>query len=159
MKNSFVALALCLLGGAALAQSIEVKDAWVRTSVQGQKSTGAYMTISARDGARLVGGSTPVAGQLEVHEMKMEGEVMRMRALSGVDIPAGQTVAFKPGGGLHIMLLNLKAALPKGSQVPMTLVFKDARGVESKVELRLPVSVAAPAAAAADDHHHGAHKH
>ncbi|WP_137892010.1 copper chaperone PCu(A)C [Ramlibacter sp. 2FC] len=157
MKNSFVALALCLLGGAALAQSIEVRDAWVRASVQGQKSTGAFMKISAPGGIRLVGGSTPVAGQLEVHEMKMDGDVMRMRALSGVDIPAGKTVEFK-SGGLHIMLLNLKAALPKGSQVPLTLVFKDARGAESKLELQLPVSVAPPGAAA-DGHTHGVHKH
>lgn len=160
MKHRLVALALCLLGGAALAQSIEVRDAWVRTSVPGQKSTGAYMKISAPGGARLVGGSTPVAGQLEVHEMRMDGDVMRMRALAGVDIAAGQTLEFMPGGGLHIMLMNLKAALPKGSRVPMTLVFKDARGVESKLELQLPVGVAAPAVAAADaGHHHGQHKH
>lgn len=157
MKHRLVALVLCLLSGAALAQAIEVKDAWIRTSVPGQKSTGAYMKISARDGARLVGGSTPVAGLLEVHEMKMDGEVMRMRALSGVDIAPGQAVEFKPAGGLHIMLTNLKAALPQGSQVPMTLVFKDGRGQESRVELKVPVRIAAPAAAA--DDHHGTHRH
>lgn len=158
MKHRLVALVLCLLSGAALAQAIEVKEAWIRTSVPGQKSTGAFMKISARDGARLVGGSTPVAGQLELHEMKMDGDVMRMRAVPGVDIAAGQTLELK-SGGYHLMLMNLKAALPQGSQVPMTLVFKDGRGQESRVELKVPVRIAPPAPSADDGHHHGMHKH
>lgn len=158
MKHRLVALVLCLLSGAALAQAIEVKEAWIRTSVPGQKSTGAFMKISARDGARLVGGSTPVAGQLELHEMKMDGDVMRMRAVPGVDIAAGQTLELK-SGGYHLMLMNLKAALPQGSQVPMTLVFKDGRGQESRVELKVPVRIAPPAPSADDGHHHGMHRH
>jgi copper(I)-binding protein len=71
--------------------------------------------------------------------MKMEGDVMKMRALQGgLDLPAGKTVELKPGG-YHVMLMDLKAALPKDSTVPMTLVFKDAKGVESKVEVKAPV--------------------
>lgn len=126
----------------AFAQSVDVKDAWVRTSVPGQTATGAFMKITARDGARLVSVSSPVAGVTEVHEMKMDGNVMKMRAVDGgLELPAGKTVELKPGG-YHVMLMDLKAALPKDSTVPLTLVFKDAKGVESKVELKVPVAVA-----------------
>ena len=124
------------------AQGITVKDAWVRTSVPGQMATGAFMKITARENSKLVALSSPVAGVVEVHEMKMDGDVMKMRAVEGgLDLPAGKTVELKPGG-YHVMLMDLKAALPKDSMVPLTLVFKDARGVEHKVELKLPVAVA-----------------
>lgn len=124
----------------AFAQSVEVKDAWVRTSVPGQKATGAFMKITAKDGARLVGAASPVAGVVEIHEMAMDGNVMKMRALAnGLELPAGKAVELKPGG-YHVMLLDLKAALPKDTTVPLTLVFKDAKGVESRLELKLPVA-------------------
>ena len=125
--------------------AINIKDAWVRTTVPGQKATGAFMKITAKEGARLVGASTPVAGMAEVHEMKMDGDVMKMRGLPGLELPAGKTVELKPGG-YHVMLMDLKAALPKDSTVPLTLLFKDAKGVESKMELKLPVSAVAPIA-------------
>lgn len=124
--------------GTLYAQVVEVRDAWVRTSVQGQKSTGAFMKITARDGAKLVAVSSPVAGVTGVHEMKMEGDVMKMRAVPALDLPAGKTVELKPGG-YHVMLMDLKAALAKDSAVPLTLVFKDAKGAESRVELKVPV--------------------
>lgn len=138
--------------------NVEVKDAWVRSTVPGQKGTGAFMKITAKDGAKLVGVSSPVAGVGEVHEMKMEGDVMKMRALPSLDLPAGKAVELKPGG-YHVMLMDLKQALVKDSKVAMTLVFKDAKGAESKMELSLPVSNIAPVAAAgapgkASDHKH-----
>ena len=143
-----VALA-ALTVGSALAQTadpaININDAWVRTTVPGQKATGAFMKITATEGTRLVGASTPVAGVAEVHVMKMDGDVMQMRALPGLELPAGKTVELKPGG-YHVMLMDLKAALPKDSTVPLTLLFKDAKGVQSKIELKLPVSAAAPIA-------------
>ena len=132
-----------VLAGASLpaaAQTVEIKDAWVRTAVPGQMGTGAFMKITARDDVRLVSASSPVAGITEVHEMKMDGGVMKMRAMAdGLELPAGKTVELKPGG-LHLMLMDLKAALPKDSTVPVTLVFKDAKGVQSKLELKLPVA-------------------
>jgi len=128
----------------AFAQTVEVKDAWVRTAVPGQKATGAFMKITARDGARLVSAASAVAGVTEVHEMKMDGDVMKMRAVEGgLELPAGKTVELKPGG-FHVMLMDLKAALPKDSTVPITLVFKDAKGIQSRLELKLPVLTAAP---------------
>ena len=144
LKSIFVAAALAATASASVfAQTIEVKDAWVRTSVPGQKATGAFMKITAREGSRLVSASSPVAGVTEVHEMKMDGNIMKMRALeNGLDLPAGKTVELKPGG-FHVMLMDLKSALPKDSTVALTLVFKDAKGAESKLELKLPVAAAA----------------
>ena len=148
MKLKSLAIIAALASSAALAQTVEVKDAWVRTTVQGQKATGAFMKLTAKDGAKLVGVSSPAAGVGEVHEMKMEGDVMKMRAVTGIELPAGKAVDLKPGG-YHVMLMDLKAALPKDSSVPLTLVFKDAKGVESKVEVKAPVATAAPGATAA----------
>jgi copper(I)-binding protein len=150
MTTKTLIIAAALLAGTAYAQTVDVKDAWVRTSVPGQKATGAFMKLTAKDGAKLVAASSPVAGVTEVHEMKMEGDVMKMKAVAGgLDLPAGKTVELKPGG-YHVMLMDLKAALSKDSTIPLTLVFKDAKGVESRLELKLPVA-AAPMA--------GAHKH
>jgi periplasmic copper chaperone A len=126
---------------------VAVKDAWIRTTVPGQKGTGAFMSITSKTDLRLVGASSAAAGVTEVHEMKMNGDVMQMRAVSGLDLPAGKAVALQPGG-FHVMLLDLKAALPKDATVPLTLLFKDAKGMQSKVDLMVPVATTAPNARA-----------
>ncbi len=148
LKKKLIVISLGLAAGAAFAQNVEIKDAWMRTTVQGQKGTGAFMKLTAKEGTRLVGVSSPVAGVTEVHEMKMEGDIMKMRAVPGLDLPAGKTVELKPGG-YHLMLMDLKAALPRDTTVPVTLVFKDAKGVESKLDIKVPVGTAAPGAAPA----------
>ena len=160
-----IALVLSLLSTAVWAQSVDVKAGWARATVQGQKATGAFMRLTAKDGARLVRAESPAAGLAEVHEMKMEGDVMKMRAMPFLDLPAGKTVELKPGG-YHIMLLDLKAPLAKDTTVPVKLTFKDAKGVESTQELTLPVATSAPgtpampaAGAAGHGHGHGAAKH
>lgn len=156
MKLTTLTALLALSSGLAQAQSVDIKDAWVRTAVPGQSGTGAFMSITVKDGAKLVGASSPVAGVAEVHEMKMENDVMRMRAVPVLDLPAGKTVQLKPGG-YHVMLMELKQALPKGSTVPLTLTLRDAKGQESKVELKLLVAATPPGAAMPA---HGAgHKH
>jgi copper(I)-binding protein len=154
MKTRFciASVLFATLSTAAVAQSVDVKDAWARSTVQGQKATGAFMKLTAKDGAKLVGASSPAAGVVEVHEMKMEGDVMKMRAIpGGLDLPAGKAVELKPGG-YHVMLMDLKAPLAKDTTVPLTLVFKDAKGVESKVELKVPVSTTPPGGAMQMDH-------
>jgi periplasmic copper chaperone A len=143
-------LLACLLTATqwASAQAVEVTGAWARATVQGQKASGAFMQLTAPQGARLISVSTPVAGVAEVHEMKMDGDVMKMRAVAGgLELPAGKTVALSPGG-FHVMLMDLKVPLQKDTMIPMTLVFKDSKGVETKKELRVPVSIAAPTGAA-----------
>lgn len=134
----------------AMAQVVEVQNAWARATVQGQKATGAFMTLTAQSAGKLVSASSPVAGVVEVHEMKMEGEVMKMRALTnGLELPAGKPVELKPGG-FHVMLMDLKLPLQKDTTIPMTLVFKDAKGVETKKELKVPVAQSAPLGSDAD---------
>jgi len=152
-------LAATLVGASAWAQTaaaVKVEGAWARASVQGQKGTGAFMQLTAKDGARLVRAESPAAGVTEVHEMKMEGDVMKMRAVPVLDLPAGKTVELKPGG-YHVMLLDLKAPLAKDSTVPITLVFQDAKGAESKLDLSVPVGTSAPGGAAPAQGH--GHKH
>ncbi len=73
------------------------------------------MRLTARQPMQLIGVTTPVAGTAEVHEMKQEGDIMRMRQVAKVDLPAGQTVEFKPGG-YHLMLMDLKQALKPGTR-------------------------------------------
>jgi copper(I)-binding protein len=152
-----LALAFTVATGLTAAQSaaVKVEGAWARATVQGQKGTGAFMNITAKQGTRLVGVSSPVAGVAEVHEMKMENDIMKMRAVPSLDLPAGQIVSLKPGG-YHVMLQDLKAPLAKDSTVPVTLRFKDAKGVESKLDLVVPVGLAAPSAVAgkAAEHKH-----
>lgn len=145
-----LASSLTLLSMAALAQTapVKVEEAWVRATVQGQKGTGAFMSLTAKEGMALVGVSSPIAGVAEVHEMKMEGDIMKMRAVTTLDLPAGKKVDLKPGG-YHVMLMDLKAPLAKDSTVPVTLTFKNVKGVQSKLELQMPVATTSP----------GAHKH
>lgn len=131
---------------AALAQTVNVEGAWARATVQGQKASGAFMKLTASADTKLVGVASPVAGVAEVHEMKMDNGMMTMRAVDGgLALPAGKAVELKPGG-YHVMLMDLKVPLQKDTTIPVTLVFKDAAGKETRTELKLPVSMAAPMA-------------
>ena len=151
-----VALSLATGLVSAQAPAVKVEGAWARATVQGQKGTGAFMNLTAKEGTRRGGVSSPAAGVAEVHEMKMENDIMKMRTVSSLDLPAGQTVQLKPGG-YHVMLLDLKAPLAKDSTVPMTLRFKDAKGVESKLDLVLPVGLAAPGTGSSKPAEHNKH--
>jgi copper(I)-binding protein len=148
-----IALVAFAAAGALQAQTVDVQEAWARATVQGQKASGAFMKITAKEGTRLVGAISPVAGVVEVHEMKMEGDVMKMRAVAGLDLPAGQTVELKPGG-YHVMLMDLKSALRPDQNIPVTLLFKNAQGKESRQELQVPVR----AMGAAQGHQQGSHQ-
>lgn len=143
------------------AAHVQADNAWARASVKGQQATGAFVQLTAKEPLRLVGVETPAATSGEIHEMKMEGDVMRMRAIDGLDLPQGQLVELKPGG-YHLMFQQLKAPLQDGSEVPVTLVFKDAKGETSRLHLQVPVRRMAPSAVqsghsmpAAHGHSHG----
>ncbi len=153
-------LALPVWAQAGDSMPVKVEAAWIRASVAGQSGTGAFMRLTAREPLTLVGLVSPVAGVAEVHEMKLQGDIMRMRAVAALDLPAGQAVELKPGG-YHLMLMDLKAPLKADTRVPLTLVLRDAKGAERRVELQVPVSArapgAAPAGSGAPAHSH--HKH
>lgn len=131
------------LGARAQGAPVAAEGAWARASVQGQTATGAFMRLTARESVSLVGAASPAAGVAEVHEMKMEGEVMRMRAVSAVPLQPGRPLELKPGG-YHLMLMDLKAPLKVGTQVPVTLTFRDAKGATSQLQLAVPVLARAP---------------
>jgi copper(I)-binding protein len=138
------------------AAHVDAEGGWVRATVPGQQGTGAFIRLTAEEPLSLVAVRSSAAEVAEVHEMKMDGDVMRMRAISELPLPVGKTVELKPGGH-HLMLQQLKAPLVKGSQVPVTLEFKSPDGKLSRLHLRLPVATAAPAdgsAAAAHGHQH-----
>jgi copper(I)-binding protein len=128
------------------APSVVVQDAWVRATLPGQKTTGAYLRLRARSATRLIAVRTPVAAATEMHAMRMEGEVMTMRLLpDGLELPAGKTVDLQ-AGHYHLMLMDLKKVLPAGSSIALTLVFVDAWGVQSQRELQVPARATAPPA-------------
>lgn len=130
---------------------VEVKSAWVRGTVAAQKTTGAYMEISSARGASLVGAESTAAGAVEVHEMSMDKNVMRMRAVPKLDLPAGKTVELKPGG-YHMMLIDLKRPLKKGDSVPLRLKIENKDKTVSTVEVKAEVREATAA-----PEHKGAH--
>ena len=132
-----VALAAAVAVAPAWAQ-VTVSAPWVRGTVQGQKATGAFMQLKSADGAALVAAETPVAGIVEIHEMKMEANVMRMRAVPKLDLPAGRAVELKPGG-YHVMLMDLKQPLKAGESVPIKLKFQGKDGKPQEVEVKAEV--------------------
>lgn len=137
-------LSLACICASAQTAAIDIQNSWARATVKGQMATGAFMTLMAPAGARLVSVSSPV-GIAQIHAMKMENDVMKMVELKdGLELPAGKAVELKPGG-YHVMLMDLKSPLAKDSQVPLTLVFKDKSGVESQLTVNLPVRLSGPA--------------
>lgn len=154
-KFSMHVLGLALAGGlsvgAALAQPVQVTNAWARATVAGQRASGAFLTLTAPQGGALLSVSAPGA-TAELHEMAMQGDVMRMRPVAAIPLPAGKPIELKPGG-LHIMLMDLKAPLAAGSTLALTLRVRDDQGVESDVEVQAPVrALNAPPKAAAHGH-------
>jgi copper(I)-binding protein len=152
-------LLLAAVGSTSAWAQVKIDNAWARATVQGQKATGAFMQLTAPQSAKLVAVSTPVAGVAEIHEMKMDGGVMKMRAMPALDLPANQPVELKPGG-YHLMLMDLKAPLAKDGSIALTLIFKDAKGVESKQLVNVPVTTGMPQGQMpGHSHGHGDHKH
>ena len=133
-RLSLLALAFLLVSGAVHAQ-VTVDKPWVRTTVAQQTTTGAFMTITSMQGGKLVSASSPVAASVEVHEMKMDGDLMKMRAVDALPLPVGKPVELKPNG-YHMMLMGLKAPVKFGDVVPIRLVIEDAAGKRQAVDVQ-----------------------
>ena len=144
MHKSFVPLLLALAASVVHAQApVAVQGAWARPTVAGQDATGAYMTLTAREPLTLLGAETPAAGIVEIHEMRMVGDVMKMRAAETLPLAPGKPLKLAPGG-FHFMLMDLKAPFAAGTPIRMSLRFRDARGKEQRLQVSVPVQVAAP---------------
>lgn len=139
-----IAAALLILGAAsAVHAQVRVEGAWARATVPSQSATGAFMRLTAEKDVVLIGVSSPVARVVEVHEMSMDKDIMRMRAVDQLPLKAGQTNELK-SGGLHIMMMGLKKQIKVGEVVPLTLSFKAADGRVSTVEANAMASFAPP---------------
>lgn len=146
-----------LATGQALAQghtagAIQIGQPWSRATVTGQPAGGGFMKLT-NTGAddRLIAVRADVSATAELHTMQMDGDIMRMRQLDGIALPAGQTVELKPGG-YHIMFMRLKAPLKEGTSFPATLVFEKAG--EVKVDFKVEGAGAGATGHAAGGHHH-----
>ena len=143
MKRNTLALLVVALGFGFSVQAQEVKvgsikvdHAYIRATVPGQQVAGGFMKIENKGIAdQLLSASSPAAGEVQLHEMAMEGSVMKMRQVKDIPVPAGGSVELKPGG-LHLMLMNIKAPLAAGESVPVKLKFAKA----GEVEVKMPVN-------------------
>jgi copper(I)-binding protein len=154
-RSALLFLPLVLvLSGTALAHdyklgALEIDHPWARATAPTAPAAGGFLKVT-NDGTtpdRLVSARSPAAEQVQVHEMKMDGNIMRMRELDkGLEIPARGSVTLAPGG-FHLMMMGLKAPLKQGERVPLTLVFEKAGSID--VELLVE-----PLGARAPDHKH-----
>jgi copper(I)-binding protein len=137
LNRLVVLIAMSAYASTAVAQTA-VTDPWVRGTVAQQKATGAFMKLTSAQGGKLVSAQSPVAGVVEIHEMAMDGNVMKMRAIPGLDLPAGKAVELKPGG-YHVMLMDLKQPINAGDTVPISLVVEGKDGKKETIDVKAPV--------------------
>ena len=153
-----IGLASVIAAGAAVAQpGVTVSAAWARPTVEGQAGGGGFLTLtggSADD--RLLSVSATIAKGAELHTMSMEGNVMRMRPVDGIAVPAGKTVELKPGG-LHVMFVGLTQPLKSGTTFPLALRFEKAGDI--KVDVKVAKTAPGMSGQAGHSPHAVEHKH
>jgi copper(I)-binding protein len=139
--------AATLLSVSCLAQqpaAVTAQNAWARATTPGVSTGGVYVTLTSRSGDKLLSASTPAAAKADVHEMQMDGTIMRMRPVpGGLDLPAGKAVSLTPSG-YHIMLEGLKTPLRQGSVVPVHLIFQKAPPIDIEASVQ-SIGAAGPA--------------
>ncbi len=147
-----IALAWLLAGAAHAADLVQVKEPWAKATVPGQKVGGVYMKIVTRENLRLTGVKSAVAETAEVHQMKMENGMMRMRAVPILELPAGKTVKLEPGG-YHIMLFDIRHSLVAGQKLKLELTVEDASKHQHHVAVEAVVRDRDAGPAGGHDHH------
>ena len=154
-KAALAALLLAGAAGAAHAGDIALEHPWSRATPAGAPVAAGYVTLKNSSAAadKLVSATADVAGKVEVHEMAMDNGVMKMRQIPGIEIPAGQTLALKPGS-YHVMLMDLKQQVKDGDTVPITLEFVSLDNKKHTMEIKAPARPLNASAASADGHKH-----
>lgn len=139
-KLSAALIAATLASSAAFAHetAVQVDHPFARATVPQQKASGAFLTLTANHDAKLVSASAPIADHVEIHEMKMEGDVMKMRQIPAIDLPADKAVQLAPGG-YHLMLMGLKQQLKAGDTIPLTLTVDFGDGTPKEIKTDAPV--------------------
>lgn len=134
----FFTLAAC----AKADSDITISDAWARATAPGQKVAAAYMNLLSKEGATLVKAESNLAGSVEIHSMTMENDVMKMRMLDELVMPAGKIVSLEPGGN-HLMLFNLKQPLDAGKEAEFKLYFRTGAGETKSMSVIMPIKTSA----------------
>ncbi|MBC3951544.1 copper chaperone PCu(A)C [Pseudomonas folii] len=151
LKQALLGLSLLGLAAQASAQTV-VEDAWVRATVPGQASTGAFLTLTASADSKLLEAQSPVAKLVQIHQSSMKDDVMSMQEVTSVALPAGQPVVLDPST-YHIMLINLTAQVKEGDKVPLTLIVEDGKGVRQSIAVEATArALNAPDHGAMHDH-------
>lgn len=119
--------AVGLLSAGCAVAGVKVDAAWARHTTASQKASGVFMKVTSSEGAVLIGAESPVAGRMEIHEMKMEGAIMRMRKVEEVKLPAGRPVSLDPNG-YHLMVMDLREQLRAGGKISLTLKLRNGDG-------------------------------
>src|SRR5690606_6173421 len=117
---------------------VTVSEAWGRGTVPSQKVTGGFFTIESAKGGAIVGAESPAAARVELHEMRMEGDVARMRRVERLPLPAGKPLELRPGG-YHLMLIDLKQPLADGDSIPLQLRVDSGKGQVETIDVRATV--------------------
>jgi copper(I)-binding protein len=154
-KLSVLFASLCFSAGvfAAAADQVMVVDPYVRLAPPNAPATGAFMTLHnhGNKDIKLVKADNPASRLTELHTHLNENGVMKMRQVPAIDLKANGEAVLQPGG-LHIMMIDLKAPLKEGDVVPLTLTFDD--GSSKKVDAKVKNAMAAMPAAADNGHQH-----
>jgi copper(I)-binding protein len=135
IASAFIATTVFASGNEVKVGNLKIENPQARATVPAQKMSGGFLKIENKGGAdRLLSASSPASKTMELHTMSMEGNVMKMREVKAIDIPANGTVELKPGG-LHLMFIDLKSQLKPGLSVPVKLKFEKAGEVEVKFKI------------------------
>jgi periplasmic copper chaperone A len=138
LRTVFFTLFFTMSACAVAESDISISDAWARATAPGQKVAAAYMDLSSKEGATLVKVETSIAGIVEIHSMTMENDVMKMRMLNELALPAGETVNLAPGG-YHLMLFDLQQPLDAGQSAEFKLHFRTKAGDAKILTVNLPI--------------------
>jgi copper(I)-binding protein len=153
MKKHLIALIASIALAATASAQTTVTNPWVRATVPQQTASGAFMQVRSADSARLVAVSSPLAASVQLHKMEMNGQMMKMREVDGIDLPAGETVNLA-SGGYHVMLFGLKRQLKEGDVVPLSLVVERKKGKRETIAVNAPVRPLTYAGTSAAPMHH-----
>ena len=142
-SSIYILIPLIALSASAAQAQVTITEAWVRATVPNQSATGAFMRMASKKDTKLISANSDAAGVVEVHEMTMEKDIMRMRAVDGLQLAAGKPLELK-AGGYHLMMMDLKKQLKVGFEVQSSLVFQNANGERETVYVHAPVALNKP---------------
>lgn len=156
--NSALIVSAVLFSASASAE-VTVEDAWVRATVPGQQATGAFMKLTSDKDGKLIEAKSNISKAVEIHEMAMQDDVMKMRQIPALDLPNGKQVELKPGG-YHIMFIDLHNQVKENDEVELQLVVENNDGSKETIDIK---ALAKPLTKSAETAKHGEpmsmHKH